>query len=331
MADSKTALQTGYVGKESTYGTGFTFTNANAFRFIKLEGEPTYGSEPRPDKTGSYSPLQDIKDNKGATWSTSASLAGSGAAGTPPDIGPFLEVALGKQTIVAATSVTYDPDDTDPSLSIMIRDKPSSVSQLIVVGAIVQSMKLSLGPAIPIISFSGIGKWAIDSLLFSGNDTEGKAGYATFPTEPASPVVNGVPPRGRTGLITLDGNAVTNFRTLDFTLNTNKSLSDPVHNSAYPGPPMSDRRMPTFDLVLYDDDTAATTNLKTKALSGTPVNLSFQVGLTPGNIATLNVKNVLLPMPKYGWDDAKRTVKFNGCEPKASSASAKDEIQLVLT
>jgi hypothetical protein len=108
-------------------------------------------------------------------------------------------------------------------------------------------------------------------------------------------------------------------------------LSDPVFNSAYPGAPMSDVRMPTFDLVLYDDDAAATTNLKTKALSGTPVNLSFQVGLTAGNITTLNVKNVLLPMPTYGWDDAKRTVRFNGCAPKASSPSAKDEIQLVLT
>lgn len=333
MAYSETIRQTGYAVKETTYGTVPTFSNSNAFRFVTLSAEAAYGNIQRPDKTGSYSRTAPIPDNKvGSQWAMSCSLAGNGAAGTAPDIGPFLEATLGKQTIVAATSVAYDPDDVNPTLSIMLRDKPTSVDQLIAFGAIVQQARFNIGPSIPTVDFSGQCRWVLHKDLFASNDTPGKGGLAAFPSEPASPVTNGTPPRGRSGVITLDGNAYTTFRSAQFVINTGRSLSDPDWNSTYPGDPQSGFRTVSIEsLELYDDDSANLAALKGKALSKTAVNLSLQIGTTAGNIWNFKLNNVILPMPAYGWGDSRRTVVFRSNEGAAATVTSKDECQILLT
>lgn len=331
MSYSETIRQTGYVVKESTYGTIPTFSNSNAFRFINLIANPTYANIERPDKTGTYSRTAPIPDNKGASWSMSCSLAGNGAAGTAPDIGPFLEALLGKVTVSAGVSVVYDPDDLNPGLSIMLRDKPTSVDQLIAFGSIVQQARFSLGSAIPTVEFSGIARWALSKDLFASTDTPGKGGQVSFPSEPASPVTNGVPPRGRTGTITLDGNAYTTFRSAQITVASGRVLSDPDWGSVYPGDPQSGFRTVSADIELYDDDSANLAALKGKALSKTAVDLTFTIGTTAGNIWTFLLKNVILPMPQYGWGDTRRTVSFSGLQAAATSATSKDEMKITLT
>lgn len=332
MAFSETIRQTGYVVKETTFGTIPTFSNSNAFRFINLTAEPSFANIERPDKTGTYSRTAPIPDNKGGSWAMSCSLAGNGAAGTAPDIGPFLEALLGKVTVNASTSVIYDPDDVNPTLSIMLRDKPTTVDQLIAKGCIVQQARFQLGPAIPTVEFSGLAQWVLSKDLFASNDTEGKGGLAAFPSEPAAPVTNGVPPRGRTGTITLDGNTYTTFRRADITVATARALSEPAWGSAYPSAPESGARTVSVGtLELYDDDSVNLAALKGKALSKTAVDLSFTIGTTAGNIWTFLLKNCVLPMPTYGWGETRRTVVFSNIQAAATSATSKDETKITLT
>lgn len=331
MAYSETVRQTAYVVKETTFGVVPAFGNNNAFRFINAALNPSYDNVERPDKTGSYSRTIPIPNNRSASGSMSCSLAGSGTAGTPPDIGPFLEAVLGKQTINAGTSVVYECDDVNPSLSIMLRDKPSSVDQLIGFGTIVPSARIQLGGPIPQIDFSLLSRWVLQKDLFAATETAGRGGLSSFPTEPSAPVTNGVPPRGRTGVITLDGQTYTTFRTGSIDINSGKSLSDPDWNSVYPGDPQSGFRTVGLSLEMYDDDSANLAALKGKALSKTPVDISLQIGAVAGNIFTALFKNIVLPMPQYGWGDTRRTLSFSGLQAAATSATSKDEFRLTLT
>ena len=333
MAYAESIKQTGYVVKETTFGTVPAFGNNNAFRFINLTMNGDRGIIARPDKTGSYSKTAGIPGNKAASWSMSCSLAGSGAAGTAPDIGAFLEALLGKVTVVASTSVTYECDDVNPSLSIMSRDKPSTVDQLIAMGAIVTQARFNIGPEIPVVEFSGPAKWVLGSLVFSSTDTEGKGGLGAFPSEPGAPVTNGIPPRGRSGTITLDGNTYTTFRAGNIIVAANRSFPEfPDWGGSYPGSPLSGGRTVSIDsLALYDDDSVNLTALKGKALAGTPVDLQFAIGTVAGNIWTLLLKNCILPQPKYGWDDLRRGLVFENVEANATSITSKDEFKITLT
>jgi hypothetical protein len=165
---------------------------------------------------------------------------------------------------------------------------------------------------------------------FADEDTAGKGGLGSFPSEP-SPTLNGVPPRGRTGSITIDGNAYTTFRSGSITVATARQLSDPEWNSTYQGDPQSGPRVVTADLEMYDDDSANLTALKGKSRSKTPINITIVVGTVAGNIWTYLLKNIVLPIPSYSWSESRRTLRWSGLKARASSVSAKDEIKITLT
>jgi len=286
----------------------------------------------RPDKTGSLGQIVGTPGRKSATWTMQTSMAGSGAAGTKPEIDEFLEAAFGAAaTASAGVSVTYNLANAAPSLTIFDFNRPATVSQRAIMGAIVSRMKADIGQDFAALEFSGEGKWAIDTDQFSTADTTAKSGLTTFPTEPTTPTSVGSAVAGYKGTITLDGQTYTTFRTGSIELAVARELPKDGWSSDYPIAPANGLRTVRLDFSLYDDDSANLQAFKGKAFSNTPVNITLAIGTSAGNIWTWNLKNVLVAKPAYDYSQTRRGVNFNGCTAHMSSITQDDELQLVLT
>ena len=235
MSTANSSSQIGFVQVESTYGTipngtgTATLANGDAFRLINLVTKGDTGQVQRPSKTTTLSRTTGILSKKSGSWSTRVELAGSGTAGTAPDIDAFLQAAMGKAgTVVPATSVTYALEDASPSLSIWNYRDPSTMEQHVALGAIVQSMRINVTQESSEIEFSGACRYVTPSEGFAGLDSTAKGGLSAFPARPASPTYTGIMALGLYGSATLDGSAYTTLRSLSISADFGRSLIDNV-------------------------------------------------------------------------------------------------------
>jgi hypothetical protein len=337
MADVLSRNQRGYVQVESTYGTipnssgAATVGNSNAFRFTRLNMNPSVAQIVRPDKTGSLSQTVAAAGRRSGSGSMACSLAGSGTAGTAPDIGAFLQALFGKAPAVSGgTSVTYAMDDNQYGLSVFDFWTPSTALQQIAFGTIVRRGRFSAGQDVASVEFDLQSRWVIDSAQFASAATAAKGGLTAFPSEPGSPTTNGNMAIGFTGANTIDGSSYAELRSFEIDINANRELPNDVFNSYYPGSPGGDIREVGVSWSIYDTDASALNTLKGKAISQTPVAVVFQIGTVPGNIWTFTMNNVVLNSPATDDGQRRKVVNFSG-RAYASSLTAKDECTLVLT
>jgi hypothetical protein len=337
MSFPQSENQRGYVQKETAEGAinnssgTATLAGGDAFLCASLDMNTDQPTVDRPDKTGSLGAVQGVPDRITANWSMSCSMAGSGAAGTAPDIDPFLEATFGKNKVVnAATSVVYDPDDNNISLSIWDFNSLATASQRVIFGAIVNQAILRLGDTFGMIEFSGEGRYVLESTEFATAATVLKGGLTTFPSEP-TPTTAGTSVSGRKGVITIDGNAYTTFRRADVTIACARVKDHEVFDEDLPGAAASGRRAVTFDLTMRDDDSSNLSALKNKSKTGTAINATYQIGKTAGNIWTVLLQNILMGKPQYDYSQPQRVVVFRGCKAHMTTLSSKDEIKLTLT
>ena len=331
-----------YVQVESSYGeipnSGGTASVANgdACLITSLVTKPTTARIQRPDKTGTLSAVAGYNGRKIGEWSASMSMAGSGTAGTAPDCDPFLQALFGQAgTVVPATSVTYALADAHPSLSIYNYRSPSTMTQKVAFGAIVQSMRCSFGDDVPTMDFSGQARWVLDSLqmvdLLNGATGKGGLTGATFPSEPASPVTNGDMAIGFTGVITIDSNTYSSLRAGSIAMDMARELPQNIFNSYFPGGPAADLRSIGLDFRLDDEDDSDLNSLKLKAINGTHVDIIFQIGTVAGNIWTWNLNNCILGAPDDDDSERKWGVGWGSGQAFSTSITSLDEISLVLT
>lgn len=338
MATASSQSQIGYVQLESAYGTvphstgTATVANGDAFRLIKLVTKADTGLISRQAKTTTLSQTAGVLGKKSGNWSALVELAGSGAAGTAPDIDAFLQAAFGKAgTVSAGVSVSYGIEDASPSLAIYNFRDPSTIEQLLALGAVVNSMRLSITQESSTIEFSGPCRYVIDHDGFAGLDATAKGGLTSFPARPSAPTYAGVPALGLFGSATLDSAAYTTLRSLNINVEFARSLpSDILFNGAYPGPPQQVTRRVTVDWSMTDEDTAALKAMKVKARAKTGFPLSFVIGATAGNIWTVGLASCQATSPDYDDSQPSWVTSFSAVA-NASSATAKDEMTLVCT
>lgn len=337
MAYGSSRNQRGYVQKESSWGvipaTGNVATVAatDAFQFISLDMNSAQPINARPDKTGSLSQVKGTAGRKSATWSMTCSLAGSGAAGTAPDIDVFLAALMGKDgTVASSTSVTYALEDASPSLTIWDFCPPAGVEQRCIFGAIVQKATISFGGNFAQITFSGEGKAVLTKNGYAGADTDGKGGLSAFPSEPASQTTAGSAVSGYKGTVTLDGVAYTTIRTGSIDIAIARELPKDGWDTDYPLAPADGMRTVSANWSQYEDDAAGLATLIGKMIAHTTFDQSFAFGKTAGNIWTVNMNDNLFDAPELRYDAARRYYGLK-CQAAASSGTAKDEATIVCT
>jgi hypothetical protein len=279
----------------------------------------------RPDKLPTLDFTVGIGGRKSGSWRASMSLVTSGAASTAPDMDPFLRAGFGKAPIiVASTSARYEPDDLSPTLSIWNFRKPANAKQQVAFGSTVNQIIVRGGGNVPTIEFNGESYWVLDSAQFATAETAAKGGLTAFPAEPATPVTSGDIFPGYKGLITLDGNTYGTLRTFTITYNFGRELEKEVFNSDYPDPnPAQDRRDFRIEFELKEDDTANLKSLMNKAITNTPVDLTFTLGTVAGNIVECGLNNVVLVAPRHNANGRSYGVAFTG-KAHSTSASSKD-------
>lgn len=335
MGAANSRNQIGYVIDESVWGTSpntagaSNIANADAFLFQSLTtklNQPTIAS---PDKTPVLSSVIGIPGRKISEWAMRCGLRLSGAAGTAPDIDSFLKAAFGQAGVVSAgVSVTYSLADASPSMSIFNYYDPASIIQELILGAIVQNVRVEWGGDVPMIELSGQGI-TNDSGRFATSDATEKGGLTSFPTRPAAPVTNGTPQPGFLGTITLDGVAYTIFRSGSLSMASGRELPQDVFNSYHPGSPAQDERDVRLDFTMDEDDGANFKALLLKSQGKTAWDAIIQIGTLAGSIFTATIKRLQFDAPERDDGSRKLGRRFTG---KAhGTASLKDELTFVVT
>ena len=318
---------------ESTFGTAVTPVGANACLITSLVTQAAQPEIPRPDKTGSLGEIIGIPGRKTATWTAAMSMAGNGALGVAPDCDKLLQLIFGKAvTISAGASATYGLDDNAYSASIWHYNDPSTVAQYVAIGAVCHQLKISFGGDVPTLEFSGSCLWVLDTdqLADGTMDAIGKGGISAWTARP-TPTVNGKPPAGFTGTVTLDGQTYTTLRQGSITLAVARNLPGDVFNSYYSGAPVPGLRSVAVDFGVYDDDSANLKALKQKSFNKTVMDLSFQIGTVAGNKWGITTKNVMLPAPTLDMGGDRRALSFSSAKAHDTSIGSKDAMSLVIT
>ena len=308
-----------------------TVTNTNACAYGKLTLTPTVAQIQRPDLTGSRGTLPSIKGRMGGNWAMEMSLA-SATAGVVPDCDPILQSLFGQAaTVVASTSVTYSLSDNIQSFVLFRFRQPSSLTQHLGFGCVVKEATFSVGPDIATMSASGEAVFVLDSDNFGNTLTAAKGGLTVFPTSPTTPVTHGNAVIGFTGLITMDGNTIANLKTATIKITTgNDTVKDTFGSYVASGTEGATRTV-GVTFTLDDDDATATQNLKAKAFSQTPVDMSIQVGTFAGNIWTFTLKQVQLAQPSYSDGQLRFHADFAESFAHGTSITANDDVTLTIT
>lgn len=339
-----------YLFSETTFGQIPTVTNSNCCRAINAGLVSVVNNYPRPDKTGTRSSVVGVLGRKSATWSLSQSLAGNGAAGTPPDCSPILRALFGVaggsgtgETIVSSTSVTYALQDPAiiPSFSLFSFRTPATETQRIVEGAVVAEATFNLGQNIATWSANGTGIWCLDTETTSnqttfnvaGNipDTTQKGGLTTFPVEPSAPVTNGSPTVGFTGSAVFDGDTITEIQSATLRVRTGNAVANDTFGSYYPVLAEGAEREVGLAFTVYDSDGAGIKDLKAKAQTQTPITVVLTMGTIAGNIWTWTLSNLQIAQPTYDDSRNRYMCVFPESMAHASSIVLRDELSLALT
>lgn len=329
--------QLAFIQIESTFGIApnssgtASVAGSNACLITQMSLDPVQALIDRPDKTGSLDYLAGSAGRRICNWTIRLALAGNGAAGVAPDIGPILQCLFGQApVVVASTSVTYSLADLSPSFTIYNFRNPGTVTQQVAIGCVVDSATFNLGDDVSFLELSGTGLWVLDTDQFSTADSIAKGGLTTFPSEPASPVTNGNFAVGFRGQVTLDGNVYSAVRSSKVVFKANREIPNDIVGLGYGSLPAQGRREITGTCDIYDDDSANLSSLKVKAFSAAPITAIYQIGNVAGNTWTLTARNVQNDPPKYNDSQKKWSTNWTW-KAHASAATSKDSVTLAIT
>jgi len=227
----------------------------------------------------------------------------------------------------------YRLSDDIPSLSLFSFRKDSAggtgLQQRAAIGSVVSRAVFRLNEDIATVKLNGESVFVTDSKTFSGADATMQAGLSAFPTEPASPVVNGPILKGFHGRFTLNGSSVAKLNDTTIAIDTQNDLPKNYFGTDYPQAPEGDARNVSLAFNLDDDDTAPTQALFQASLDYTSLDGWFQIGQNAGSIVVIVMKGIQLALPKLDDTSSRRWQKrFAESMSHGSSLTALNEIAI---
>lgn len=330
MAFSAGASQRIFVKKQSAFGAIPTLAAANGCAAISFDGNNQQDVEIPQDRNGTLAPVKGNLGPLGMSWTAEITLRANGAAGVAPDMAPFLEAAFGEQVVSAGTDVLWRPHDTnEPYITVCDQAANANVEQRLAFDLIVSQLVLEMSADFPRARFSGGGRCVISQKIFASLPTNMKGGLGAWPTLPSTIVTNGVPPQNRQGVITLDSNDMgANFESATITFDTGRGMDGPgwgVGGTAVSRGSTRTRRSISFSITLTEDDSAALDNLLTKALLGTYIPITLQLGTVAGSRWLVSMPQALLAAPQRGYGGLNLSRTITG---RAYPLSGQDEITI---
>jgi hypothetical protein len=287
-------------------------------------------------KTGSKGRLAGVEGRSGGErWSLELPFQMSGAAGTPPDMGPVLEAIFGQApTVNAGVSVVYSLSDSIPGLAIWsfrtAGGSASNVAQRVAWGALADEFEIATGDGELVMTVSGTCSFVLPSIGFASFTATQKGELSAFPSEPGSPTYNGNIIPAFIGSATING--VTTFLIESFSIRgrLNRALRY-AFGSRIPTVPVGGAREITLTFRLYEENAAALNALRDLQRSKTPFDISLVFGDTAGYIATFALNNVVLPSESVEETGEEYTIGFADVPASMTDSVTRDELSLTLS
>lgn len=325
-----------FVQVETTYGTipngtgTATVAATDACHHTKCTLTPLADIQRRPDKNYILSAIPGIAVWRSATFNVTMALRGSGVAPASglPDCDPFLQSLFGAASSPAGTYALSDTPAKSVSIySFMTGD--ADVTQRCLAGGMVQTAEFAFGQNFGEVTFSGDGKWVVDSEAFSDLTTPQKCGLTSFPTCPASFTSVGEVQSGYEGSISFDSySASVVGGRIRYTMNREMRR---MFNEGLPSTVVQGERNIGIEAQIYFEDAAglaALVSAATRSVTLTPVTIVMGTGT--GYTWTHTLKRVLLSPPEYDDSGSSWVVRVSG-QAHSSDGAALDEAGLVLT
>lgn len=321
-------LESAYGLTPNTNGVS-SLSGSNCFSLISIDLDPDVDLYEAEYKTGSRSMIQGQPGRKVGSFRISIPLKGSGTPGVPADYSPILISALGVRTIVPGTNVIYSLQDNPANTFSLYRFRtPSVLCQQLGISCIPTRVTWTIGQNMANWSVEGQCMWVQDSEQFPSADTIGRGGLTSFPTEPTSPVTNGIQAQGFVGSISMDGNVLANIQQMTITANLGWSQNRTFFGSYYPTDILGGIRQISGTIEAFDDASAAMMDLRAKGLSKAPIAIYAQVGNVPGNTHQFTCNNCQLSYPSLSDSGDRFGARLNFTAHE-TSAGLRDEYAFV--
>jgi hypothetical protein len=286
-------------------------------------------------KTQGLGKTKGMTGRKSSRWNATFPWQPSGSAGVVPNLDPILQALFSAAPVVSAgVSVTYGfPSSAQPSqLSFYVFRTPgANVFQRAIRGAMVDEFTIASNEEEATISVGGPCAGYIDSVNFAGFDAEDKGGLTAFPAEPGSPTTVGSSVVGFLGSgSSIDGVNTHAIRSWSISGRLGRGLQF-AYNNRNATVPTARLREVSFDLELFEENTAPLGALRAKPYTSAAVPIVIKLGVGAGSIATLNMPTAILPAEQLGDSEGQSTVRYSGGRAYISAVGQNDEFSIVLT
>lgn len=294
---------------ESVEGAAETLLAANAVLHAGGKFNPDIAMHQRPMRSSSLSPFPAVPGARFAGIEFDIELKGSGTAGTPPEFGLLLKACGFQETIVAATSVTYDPASSSVSSLTMALYEDGIANKI---WGARGDVKLTLNQGEPgqlHFTFMGADFSVTDASLLSG------VSYQTTK-----------PPAFLNAQMTIDSYAALVGK-IEFSMGNKVTLRPDANQSSGNKSALISSRLPVMSLD-PEKILVAAYDFYGKLRSGNEAAFTAQIGATAGNICTTTAPKVQYTKIDEAARDGLRNL---GIDCQLNRSSGDDELSLAFT
>jgi hypothetical protein len=245
---------------------------------------------------------------------------------------------------MSRVKLTYSFVDTIQAFTLWSFRTPSTLDQRVGNNCIVAEASFALNQDVATWSANGDCLWVARSDDFANYDTYQMGGLGSFPSEPSSPVTNGVIIPGFTGRFVcwqsvastsaaaFAANAQTfpTIRNVSIRLQTQNLLVMDTFGSYYSTTSEGDVRHITISFNIYDDDSTAVNIIKSWGDSKTPLDFVVNLGTNIGNIWVFYMKNVYLASHVLGDGQLRFDAAYADSRATTTTLAVRDEFTLII-
>ena len=149
-----------YVKLESAFDTYTDWAASDMMHILKSDFSPIQGRMDRADSRKTRSLLERINKRKETSWSIESYLNGGASPGVAPDIAPFIEAAMGTQTVVPSTSVSWTEARTQCPTTLQM-GRSTEVGAQHINGASVKGFEVDISGGLVNFKANGEAVWQI--------------------------------------------------------------------------------------------------------------------------------------------------------------------------
>lgn len=134
-----------FVKAEATFATFVKPAATDAIKTLRpIKFDAKQERVDREDNRNTRDVLERITKGVSVSWDLEAYLLPSGSAGTAPDLGPLLKIALGSETVSGGVSVTYGLNNVQALGSVSLIEEMNTISYEAAAGAWVEEVGLKV-------------------------------------------------------------------------------------------------------------------------------------------------------------------------------------------